>query len=438
MNTSPSAHVNDLPTRRLSQHELGHHITQLENTLSGIDIAGYHHNHRQSILPKYPPNIRASLMREYLEIAGLERTWPNGWYAGAHDSWALANGNLRRRDEQLQAAKVSLAFSEDNIRSKADRCAAMCRWLSQIAKTSAIAYASCCTFAESESVPPPKLKNRVVTIEGAVNRMSCRQWWRRTLRTTFVRSAENRMRELGMVSKLAGIYVSDDTVNRRQEQRRRIHQMLEELIAINDLGEAFSLADISDRNVSNPKVRRCEVIARLAGLEGYARENHLVADLYTLTVPSRFHCVNETGQKNRNFESSNPRDAQDWLKKYWARIRAKLHRGNVQWFGIRVAEPHHDGTTHWHLLIFSLPQDRPIIRQVVQDYMLQDCPDEPGAKDHRVRITPIDYSRGSATGYFIKYVSKNIDGHNVGRDFEDSGNISCQANAVRVEAWAST
>lgn len=427
-----------LPVRRLTQGELTHHIRQLNDKLSGIDIAGYHRNHRESILPKYPRHIRASLMREYFEIAGPTRTWPDGPGAGKYDSWAKANGNLRRRDEQLQSAKVHLAFSEDSIQSKAGRCAAICRHIAKSSRSITEAFSRCCVFAESEAVTPPVLKSNIVTVEGAVNRMCCRLWWRRALRTTFARSAENRMRELGLVSNHAGIYASDDTVNRRLEQRKRNRQMLEGLLAINDLGEAFSLAEISDRNISNPKIRRCEVMARLAGLEEFARGTRLVCDHYTLTVPSRFHCVNSTGHKNPNFESSTPRDSHDWLKKNWTRIRSKLARDNISAFGVRIAEPHHDGTAHWHVLVFSSQKSRLPARRIFRHHMLQDTPNERGAQNHRVRITPIDYRRGSATGYIAKYISKNIDGQNVGRDFEDNDNINCKDNVVRVEAWAST
>lgn len=69
---------------------------------------------------------------------------------------------------------------------------------------------------------------------------------------------------------------------------------------------------------------------------------------------------------------------------------------------------------------------------------LQDSPDEAGAQKHRVGVTPIDYRRGSATAYVAKYVSKNIDGHGVGRDLEDDGSVSCSDNSIRVEAWSST
>ena len=49
----------------------------------------------------------------------------------------------------------------------------------------------------------------------------------------------------------------------------------------------------------------------------------------------------------------------------WARIRACWKRKGITAFGVRIAEPHHHGTPHWHLLIFMKPTDRTRIRESV-------------------------------------------------------------------------
>jgi hypothetical protein len=76
------------------------------------------------------------------------------------------------------------------------------------------------------------------------------------------------------------------------------------------------------------------------------------------------------------------------------------------------------------------------LERLVRKYFLDaDNPFEPGAQEHRVDFEPIDWAIGSAVGYVIKYVSKNIDGHGVGDDLEGQ----CAAlSSARVEAWAST
>jgi hypothetical protein len=54
---------------------------------------------------------------------------------------------------------------------------------------------------------------------------------------------------------------------------------------------------------------------------------------------------------------------------------------------------------------------------------------------HRVRFDAIDWAKGSAVGYVIKYVSKNIDGEGVGLDLEGGDAV---ASSQRVCAWART
>ncbi|MDH3611967.1 MAG: replication endonuclease [Gammaproteobacteria bacterium] len=437
--TTPKQHLGPLSQsgRSISEAALTE-IHRLENELEPIDIAGYHRKHRQSILPKFPPKVQVALMREYLQVAGPERSWPDGAGPGKHCSWAKANARLWRRDVQLTKAKIQIAFSEHEIRLKAQHCASTCSRLTMCCRSLPEAYAACSQYATDQEIAAPRPRTSAISTESALSRLLCEFWWRRQLRMTFARLAEAGLRDLGFVSKQTGIYASDETVNRRTEQKKRQRQMLEGLMAINDLGEAFSLAEIADSSNSNPKIRRCEMMARVAGIEQYAQANGLSADLYTLTAPSRFHAFLSSGRPNSNYREQNPRDAQKWLTKNWARIRAKLARDRIDIFGVRIAEPHHDGTTHWHLLIFSKPNDRPNVQRIIRGYMLQDAPDEAGAQKHRVNVTPIDYRRGSATAYIAKYVSKNIDGVGVGQDLEAENSASCSDNAIRVEAWAST
>jgi hypothetical protein len=80
---SPAIHLGPLSqSGRPTAEDTSYELRRLEDELAPIDIAGYHFGHRQSILPKYPPRIRVALMREYLRIAGPERSWPDGGGAG--------------------------------------------------------------------------------------------------------------------------------------------------------------------------------------------------------------------------------------------------------------------------------------------------------------------------------------------------------------------
>ena len=101
------------------------------------------------------------------------------------------------------------------------------------------------------------------------------------------------------------------------------------------------------------------------------------------------------------------------MRKVWSCIRAKLQREKIKIYGFRVAEPHHDATPHWHMLLFVAPEQRKRLREIIHHYALQDSPDEEGANKHRFKYESIDPSKGSAAGYIAKYISKNIDGYGI-------------------------
>ncbi len=41
-------------------------------------------------------------------------------------------------------------------------------------------------------------------------------------------------------------------------------------------------------------------------------------------------------------------------------------------YGFRVAEPQHDGTPHWHLLLFMPPKDVKQVGSIIRDYAMRE------------------------------------------------------------------
>jgi len=90
-------------------------------------------------------------------------------------------------------------------------------------------------------------------------------------------------------------------------------------------------------------------------------------------------------------------------------------------------------------MLFVEPELKHHLDELMRTYALLKEGDEPGAKDARFQAVDIDYERGSATGYIVNYICKNIDGEfqKNGEDAQDwYGNLSKNV-APRVRAWAS-
>ncbi|MGO3058789.1 MAG: replication endonuclease [Halomonas sp.] len=271
-------------------------------------------------------------------------------------------------------------------------------------------------------------------------RLSCSLWWRRKLRRQCGRTVEQVMREAHRVHKQAGIYCSDFTVERRRSQRLRNNALLETLEAINQEGQTYTLAELAELGLANPDHRRAELMLRIRDTEVEARRLGHKGMFYTMTTPSKFHPVIANNcVRNRKYQGATPREAQQYLQGLWAKVRAKLARDEIGVYGIRVVEPHHDGTPHWHLLLWMKPEHEPQVTATLREYAEEAHPEELfnrwGKTTARFDAKRIDYKKGTAAGYVAKYISKNINGE----QFMDADKYdhSMTDSAPRIEAWAS-
>jgi hypothetical protein len=74
------------------------------------------------------------------------------------------------------------------------------------------------------------------------------------------------------------------------------------------------------------------------------------------------------------------------------------------------------------------------LQDIIRHYALEIDGDEKGAAENRCDFKKIDPTKGSATGYILKYIVKNIDGAGLGED--KFGNDSILV-AQPIDAWAS-
>lgn len=353
-----------------------------------------------------------------------------------------ARDMARRLDYIDQQARVRLADREPEQRER----------LTMLGR-----YLEAAHWMEARGLGTEFLRLASRSIVGALRRVCCERWWRRVMRKTHARAVEGTARALGLVHKRAGCYVSDDAMRRRRGQRARNEAALESVRAVNEHGQDYTLAELAAKGPANREIRRHELMTRIAGFETIAKECGHAALFVTVTCPSRMHAwrTKREGygvEPNPKHDGTTPEAAQRYLSRQWAACRAACDRNGVELYGFRIAEPNHDGTPHWHMLLFVHPvvargtlrhnpragrkvADRVLLRLLRRYFLRNTDADERGAKKHRVKVERIDWARGSAAGYVAKYVAKNIDGYKVEKDLYGNDALT---SSQRVEAWAAT
>ncbi|WP_258537357.1 replication endonuclease [Klebsiella variicola] len=307
------------------------------------------------------------------------------------------------------------------------------------------AYGAIASKATSLNIAIPGWKQycgEVLTAEDAlrvITRLQKEKWWLGKLRKIHDRWREHLMIATSYVSKVASPYCSEPCIREWVAQKKANFEYLQAMeLEDQDTGERTSLLDKVMGSVSNPKIARHELMVRMRGFEDMANEMGLVGMFYTLTAPSRYHATHvHSGQRNDKYCNASPRKTQRYLCNVWSRVRAKWGRKGIRTFGFRVAEPHHDGTPHWHLLLFLRPEAVELATEIFHEYALQVDGSEPGAAQYRFTAKPIDEEFGSATGYIAKYISKNIDGYGMDGEFDHESGKPVKEMAKRVRAWAS-
>lgn len=397
---------------------------------------------RERIFKKFRP-LASAIKAEYLDIAQKK-------------SHADANRRLLDLNKTLQIRDFNLLSDPEQVTELAASLSATCRGVANNSRTE-FAYRSCSDIALSYRLIPPTPENHSNNTEACLARLCCKKWWKRNLMRLKNTTVEAISRELMQVHSHAAPYCSTISLKEHRKQKRANRDFLESQVAVNELGQEYTLAELSDLGVSNPAIRRLELITRCKGYEILAKEMDHEALFITTTAPSRFHrmtkITNESGKvikvvPNKKYDGSCQRDAQDHLCSNWAKIQAKFHREGIRPYGFRVAEPHHDGTPHWHFLLFAEKERCEEIISIFKRWSLKDSPNEKGASKHRVKVekiksgvNPETGQEYSATGYIIKYISKSIDGHGIDNDEQaaidqDWNGKSPYETAEQIEGWA--
>jgi hypothetical protein len=380
---------------------------------------------------RLPAGIAAEVLRQARELhgeVGPDSTSP----------YFLQNQFLSQQHRAFAQAHIWSAYDEGMVRDCAESWSHACGQFPQLIQRE--------EFARYHGIEPPARRSLTDRYEACAARLADATWWRRQLRKAWTRASENAVRKLGCIRRGKMPYASNEAIGFRRQMKRNARAYIENTVLVNELNEQLPLMDAVEASIANPSLRRGEMMTRVRGFEELARARKDVALFFTLTTPSRFHVQRAAGGKNPAFyvasdtrpENGTVRSAQGWLCRAWARARAALHRRGIVIYGFRVAEPHHDGTPHWHGLFFMRANAADVVSDVISTAWLKESPDEPGARAHRVRIEKIDPARGSAAGYIAKYVAKSIDGAGaIGMADDDETGTPVSESIERIDAWAS-
>ena len=406
---------------------------------------------RDKCLAKVPQAFAEPILRQCNQIV---------FQTEGSDTRAAAAGNIFVREYRDHiksvAGKFNLAANDEKIRAQAKKVASeiiLRITRPPLTNDPKILLSRAIEFAKQYDVDIhdlPKIGKAGVTEETLLRRLTDEYYWRRVLRRGTARRVEVEAIRLGLVNIQAGAYVSDESVYRYRVQRKRNKALLEQMMLTNEVGEKISGQDASDASVSNPAIRSCELFTRISGDERIACDLDHMGLFITVTCPSRFHSYKRLGKKkatpNPNFDGSTPLDGQAYLSRVYARVRAALHRLDIKPYGFRIAEPHHDGCPHWHLLLFVEPEHAETMQEIFRSYFTKEDQQElinpVSGKlkwQRRIKFVQIDWKRGSAAGYIAKYISKNIDGkkpngESIGVTHDGFEAITA---SERVQAWAS-
>ncbi|HFW4795751.1 TPA: replication endonuclease [Salmonella enterica subsp. diarizonae serovar 60-67:z35:-] len=302
-------------------------------------------------------------------------------------------------------------------------------------------------IAEHFGMPPAnaekfrRYKLDLLDTSVTVQKMMDEKIWKRRLKRLAYRWREHLQIAYGDVGRNASVYCSKKQISLWEEQRRRNRFILNNLeLEDEDSGDRISLASTIDASVSNPALRRVELMTRIRGFRDIAREAGFEALFFTITSPGKYHSRLHYGPRNHKWNQSSPKQTQDYLNTIWKRIRADLARDEIQVFGLRVAEPHHDGTPHWHMMLFVRPEQADALTNTLREYAISEDPEELNTSEGikpRFDVKDIDEEKGDAVAYIAKYISKNIDGYAMDGEVDDESGKPCKLTAKHATAWAS-
>src|SRR5271170_3496652 len=218
------------------------------------------------------PGARARALR----IRAARTAAMGGRYRAARER--LATSTVKR----LVGRKLDTAFDVEETTVFAEKLATHSRRERSIENIKRLA-----AFVGLET---PK-GNKNSTPESLARRCYEPKVWRRIIEKNHTRDAENCLREMGYVERRANLYCSRYALDWFKGKQRAQTEWLKSHRVVASDGEQLNLFAVRERSVSNPAIRRAELMTRMKGFEDIAKELGHVAEFVTLTTPSEYHSM---------------------------------------------------------------------------------------------------------------------------------------------------
>ncbi|WP_155116472.1 MULTISPECIES: replication endonuclease [Pectobacterium] len=269
---------------------------------------------------------------------------------------------------------------------------------------------------------------------GSLTRISAPEYWQQILWRIRCHWAGCRDAAKNLVHKKISPYISTRALREFAASQQRMKTFLEKNELESSDGDRISLEAAYNSGNSCPKNRRTELMTRLRHTGEFFTSEGYAGYFLTITLPSRYHSNRVNGSENERCTIINPRVGQGELSRIWRNVGRKFARENIFFGGFRFVEPQHDGTPHWHVLVWFDPEQADMALEILRDrYCAQDYGTIAHNPEIRFKVLPIDPERGAAA-YCAAYVSKNVDGFQLDGDSESG--LAAADGATRATAWA--
>lgn len=266
------------------------------------------------------------------------------------------------------------------------------------------------------------------------------QWWRRRLRKTHVRTAEN-----AFIKALAfdpeghtrSPWVSDEALYRGRAQDAVMKVVGARTMGESSDGITVTCAQLYDREERN-KRQYAELMARCSGLKALAEERgDTYPILVTITAPSRFHPTTTwhphsgRGLRRRNpaWDGSTPRDTHAWMQDNWEEFCDLKRYGDVAPYWVMGVQPQIDETPHYHVVMYVRDEEE----AGWVERSLRTCFEAENA--HSIDVQAIAGGTDGAVRYSartIAYISREVAEKHPGSDDPDHAGDE----AERASEWA--